>query len=193
MTVSTLPSSWRQVKLAQIASKARNAIVDGPFGSNLKLSDYVASGVPVLQGKNITNDRFHWFDVRYISDAKAQEPLERIRIAVGDSIAAKHPPTFGWIARIDIEVLIEIVVKLPRPLLLRDWYAAAGNNDPGILIQRSEGLATPAAADQLMARLIKECSRYSQFRVQRHSVAVNVLETRFGSIVRIQRDERKNG
>jgi type I restriction enzyme S subunit len=65
-----------------------NAIVDGPFGSNLKLSDYVDEGVPVLQGKNITNDSFRWFDVRFISDRKATE-LKRSSVRVGDILIIK--------------------------------------------------------------------------------------------------------
>jgi len=65
-----------------------NAIVDGPFGSNLKLNDYVNEGVPVLQGKNITNDSFRWFDVRFISHRKASE-LKRSSVRVGDVLIVK--------------------------------------------------------------------------------------------------------
>jgi type I restriction enzyme S subunit len=53
-----LPSSWLWSTLANVAAPVPNAIVDGPFGSNLKLDDYVDDGVPVLQGKNITGDQF---------------------------------------------------------------------------------------------------------------------------------------
>jgi type I restriction enzyme S subunit len=85
---SILPSSWRWITLDAIAARVPNAIVDGPFGSNLKLDDYVDDGVPVLQGKNITNDRFKWFDVRFISDRKATE-LKRSSVRVGDILIVK--------------------------------------------------------------------------------------------------------
>jgi type I restriction enzyme, S subunit len=83
-----LPSNWRAATIAEIAAPVANAIVDGPFGSNLKLSDYVERGVPVLQGKNITNDTFQWFDVRFISDRKANE-LKRSSVRVGDILLVK--------------------------------------------------------------------------------------------------------
>lgn len=88
MNATALPSSWRQTTLGEVAAPVPNAIVDGPFGSNLKLSDYVDVGVPVLQGKNITNDSFRWFDVRFISDRKATE-LKRSSVRVGDILIIK--------------------------------------------------------------------------------------------------------
>ena len=95
MSQSAVPSSWRMGCLNDVAAKVPNAIVDGPFGSNLKLSDYVSSGVPVLQGKNITNDRFKWFDVRFISDTKADE-LKRSSVRVGDLLLVKIPGNPAW-------------------------------------------------------------------------------------------------
>ena len=85
---SNLPPHWRQVSLYDIAAPIPNAIVDGPFGSNLKLDDYVPEGVPVLQGKNITDDNFKWFDIRYISERKANE-LKRSCVRVGDILVIK--------------------------------------------------------------------------------------------------------
>ncbi len=88
MSVAVLPSSWQQTTLGAVAAPVPNAIVDGPFGSNLKLSDYIEHGVPVLQGKNITDDSFRWFDVRFISDRKAAE-LKRSSVRVGDILIIK--------------------------------------------------------------------------------------------------------
>jgi type I restriction enzyme, S subunit len=97
------PSSWRLVTLDDVAAPVPNAIVDGPFGSNLKLDDYlddyVDEGVPVLQGKNITNDNFRWFDVRFISTRKAEE-LKRSSVRVGDILIVKIG-SIGYAAIID--------------------------------------------------------------------------------------------
>ena len=76
------------VDLEVLAVDEKNAIVDGPFGSNLKLSDYVDDGIPVLQGKNITNNKFVWSDVRFISENKAVE-LDRSKTRVGDILIVK--------------------------------------------------------------------------------------------------------
>src|SRR5579859_1046086 len=88
MNQSALPASWRVATIADVAAPVPNAVVDGPFGSNLKLSDYVDDGIPVLQGKNITSDRFKWFDVRFISHRKANE-LKRSAVRVGDILIVK--------------------------------------------------------------------------------------------------------
>ena len=97
--MTTLPNGWKRVTLADLAAKEPNAIVDGPFGSNLKLSDYVADGVPVLQGKNITGNIFQWFDVRFIKHEKAQE-LKRSLVRVGDILIVKIG-SIGYSAVID--------------------------------------------------------------------------------------------
>ena len=99
MMNSVLPSSWQLVTLNDIAAAVPNAIVDGPFGSNLKLNDYVDEGVPVLQGKNITNDSFWWFDIRFISNRKAEE-LKRSSVRVGDVLIVKIG-SIGYSAVID--------------------------------------------------------------------------------------------
>jgi type I restriction enzyme S subunit len=84
----TIPNSWKWASLADVAADIPNAIVDGPFGSNLKNSDYVETGIPVLQGKNITDDQFKWIEIRYISEAKAQE-LRRSSVRPGDFLIVK--------------------------------------------------------------------------------------------------------
>jgi type I restriction enzyme S subunit len=88
-------STFKRVPLGELAL----SIVDGPFGSNLKTSDYVEAGVPVLQGKNITHNRFVWTDIRYISDAKAEE-LKRSKVFVGDHLIIKIG-SIGYSAIVD--------------------------------------------------------------------------------------------
>ncbi|HLO18790.1 MAG TPA: restriction endonuclease subunit S [Anaerolineales bacterium] len=89
---------WILATVAELAGGAEN-IVDGPFGSNLKNSDYVASGIPVLQGLNITHDQFVWKEVRYISRKKAKD-LYRSNARVGDLLTVKIG-SIGFSAIID--------------------------------------------------------------------------------------------
>lgn len=95
----TLPKKWKIVSLADLAKKEPYSIVDGPFGSNLKISDYVADGIPVLQGKNITGNKFQWFDIRFITQEKADD-LKRSLVRVGDILIVKIG-SIGYSARID--------------------------------------------------------------------------------------------
>ena len=85
---SVVPEGWHYSEIQTLVKDYKGSIVDGPFGSNLKTSDYVETGVPVLQGKNVTNDRFMWSDVRYITKDKAKE-LSRSSVRVGDILMVK--------------------------------------------------------------------------------------------------------
>jgi len=84
-----IPNSWCYAKLEDLGS-GENAIVDGPFGSNLKVSDYVAystNGVPVLTTKNLEGD-YSKDSVRYISQNKYEE-IKRSKVQPGDILVAK--------------------------------------------------------------------------------------------------------
>lgn len=49
------PEPWKRTTVTSIASSVRNAIVGGPFGSDLVSKDYVEFGVPVVRGQNMGN------------------------------------------------------------------------------------------------------------------------------------------
>ena len=55
--VGVIPSDWECTDVRGVASSARNAIVGGPFGSDLVSADYVAYGVPVIRGQNMSGRR----------------------------------------------------------------------------------------------------------------------------------------
>lgn len=88
-------SDIRRATLGEISI----SIVDGPFGSNLKTSDYISNGIPVLQGQNITNNTFAWSKIRFISGKKAEE-LARSKVYVGDHVLIKIG-SIGYSAIID--------------------------------------------------------------------------------------------
>ena len=55
--MSELPQSWKTCALEDLCDAGKQAIVDGPFGSNLKRSDYRSSGIPVLKIQNIKENQ----------------------------------------------------------------------------------------------------------------------------------------
>lgn len=61
---------WRESTVGDIASPARNALVGGPFGSNLVSRDYVDAGVPVIRGQNM-GSRWVSGEFAYVTDTKA--------------------------------------------------------------------------------------------------------------------------
>lgn len=81
-----LPESWRWGIVSDAGAHQKNAIVDGPFGSNLKVSDYVEDGpVPVLTTKNLEGK---YDEVRYITKEKFEE-LKRSAVYPGDILMVK--------------------------------------------------------------------------------------------------------
>jgi len=65
---------WQTVKLDDLKAEIPNAIVGGPFGSNLTTRDYVNDGVPVIRGANLSNGAmFSEHEFVFVSEEKANE------------------------------------------------------------------------------------------------------------------------
>ena len=77
-----LPKGWVDTNLLRIAQQEKNSIVDGPFGSNLKVSDYSPSGtIPVLT-ISILYDISQIHQARKITEKKFEE--------IGKNMKRKH-------------------------------------------------------------------------------------------------------
>lgn len=113
--------SWKTVKMKDIAIN-NNGIVDGPFGSNLKTTDYIndsINGIPVLTTKNLNGD-FSDKSVRYISKDKF-DTLKRSAVFPGDILVAK----IGSIGKCCIYPPDQRIALIPANLLkitLREEY-----------------------------------------------------------------------
>ncbi|MBS3936492.1 MAG: restriction endonuclease subunit S [Sulfuritalea sp.] len=64
-------SEWVETTIGEIAASTRNALVGGPFGSNLVSADYTTDGVPVIRGQNM-GSRWVSGEFAYVSPEKAQ-------------------------------------------------------------------------------------------------------------------------
>jgi type I restriction enzyme, S subunit len=64
---------WQIVRIADIAAREKNALVGGPFGSNLVSKDYALEGVPVIRGQNMGTGRWVGGEFAYVSQVKAKE------------------------------------------------------------------------------------------------------------------------
>jgi type I restriction enzyme, S subunit len=69
-----MATEWRDVLLEDLAAPTRNALVGGPFGSDLVSTDYEPAGVPVIRGENVANGRWVGGDFVFVSAKKAKEP-----------------------------------------------------------------------------------------------------------------------
>jgi type I restriction enzyme S subunit len=88
-----LPEGWSWASPDQVSSAAPYALAIGPFGSNLKVSDYTTSGVPLVFVRNIKSSRFGGDRAVFVSEAKAEE-LRAHRVSKGDVLITKmgEPP-----------------------------------------------------------------------------------------------------
>lgn len=84
--------SWPAVPLGDLAPEP-GMFVDGPFGSNLKASEYVDDGVPLARIQNVRPNEFRLGQQRFIPKYKAEE-LSRHDYRPGDLVIAKmgDPP-----------------------------------------------------------------------------------------------------
>jgi type I restriction enzyme S subunit len=59
--------------VADIAAPERNALVGGPFGSDLVSRDYVPNGVPVIRGTNMGHGRWVGGEFAHVTQSKADK------------------------------------------------------------------------------------------------------------------------
>jgi type I restriction enzyme S subunit len=92
-TVKGLPERWVWASPDQLSSAEEYSLAIGPFGSNLKVSDYRESGVPLVFVRNIRASRFADERTHYITAEKADE-LRAHSVAGGDILITKmgEPP-----------------------------------------------------------------------------------------------------
>src|SRR5687767_8281775 len=82
------PPIWSEAPLGIFAASEANSFVDGPFGSDLKVSDYRESGVRILQLQNLGDGYFIDDNLKYASERKAAS-LSRCLVRPGDILIAK--------------------------------------------------------------------------------------------------------
>lgn len=89
----TLPEGWAWATPEQLAAGNRYSLAIGPFGSNLKVSDYRDSGVPIIFVRNIRTGVFLGEKTRFVSHKKADE-LNAHQVIGGDILITKmgDPP-----------------------------------------------------------------------------------------------------
>jgi len=89
-----LPRGWIWTQIKEIGANEAYAIVDGPFGSHLKISDYVKNGkIPVMSITNI-DEGFQESKLRYITEEKFNS-IKRSAVKPGDIIVAKIGSSYG--------------------------------------------------------------------------------------------------
>jgi type I restriction enzyme S subunit len=88
---------WKEYKVAEVIEE----ISMGPFGSNIKVDNFIDSGIPVLNGSNLQGFKLNEDSFNYVSQEKA-DSLGKANAHKGDVIIT-HRGTLGQIVYIPAE------------------------------------------------------------------------------------------
>jgi type I restriction enzyme S subunit len=130
-----LPDGWAWARLEELADPSPYAMTDGPFGSNLKTSDYVDSGVRVIRLGNIGVAEFVDTNRSFVSREKF-ESLRKHEVFPGDLVIAALAEPVGRCVEVPAN-LGKAIVKAdcvrfkPRSEVCRSFLVYALNSPGG--------------------------------------------------------------
>ncbi|MBK9577034.1 MAG: restriction endonuclease subunit S [Fibrobacteres bacterium] len=102
---------WIVASIQELVEKKRYSLAIGPFGSDLKVSDYRESGRPLVFVREIRARRFQDEKTKYVSEEKFEE-LCAHRVAGGDLLVTKMGDPPGDVA--------EYPMHLPEAVITAD-------------------------------------------------------------------------
>jgi type I restriction enzyme S subunit len=86
--VAANPRTWSKLPIEAFAAPGRDSFVDGPFGSELRVSDLAETGVPLIRIQHVGVAEFREGFDQFVSDSKFRE-LSRHDARPGDLVFAK--------------------------------------------------------------------------------------------------------
>jgi type I restriction enzyme S subunit len=108
---------FESLLLEDLAAPVKNAIVGGPFGSNLVSKDYVEAGIPVIRGQNM-GDRFVCGEFVFVSNEKANS-LSQNKARPGDLVFTQRG-TLGQVSIVPEGPHIEYIVSQSQMKITSD-------------------------------------------------------------------------
>ncbi|MGM0567710.1 MAG: restriction endonuclease subunit S [Elusimicrobiota bacterium] len=96
--IGEIPVDWELSTIKDVAEKKRYSIVDGTFGSQIKINGYVKKGIPVIEMENISDNKFNESFENFVSEKKYPE-VKRSTVHPNDLLISKTGP-LGLVARV---------------------------------------------------------------------------------------------
>lgn len=176
---ATLPDGWKWMPLEDLMDQPMQDIVDGPFGSNLKASEYVEKGIPIARLQNVDRNIFVHKNIKYVTRQKAEE-LSRHTFVPGDILITKLGDPLGeaCIAPSSIEhgVIVADLVRvrpaeskvdrhyltyaINSPLVARQFERhTKGTTRPRVNLGMIRKLPIPVAPREMQAGVVAEIEK----------------------------------
>lgn len=131
-----LPKGWEFLPISSLVINPKEDVVSGPFGSNLKASEYQKHGVPIIRLQNIGRNQFIEKNINYVSEQKADE-LEKHSFVAGDIVVTKLGEPLGKAAIIPETlsrgiVVADVVRIRVNPEFIDNRYVTYAINSPDV-------------------------------------------------------------
>ena len=142
------PDNWCAATIENVAASTPNAVVGGPFGSNLVSRDYVREGVPVIRGQNM-GARWVTGDFVFVTLEKA-ESLKANLARPGDIVLTQRgtlgqvsmlPPTFPRFLVSQSQMKVTVDREIADPLFL--YYVLSSAEQQAYVRQHTIQTAVP--------------------------------------------------
>ncbi|HEV8328024.1 MAG TPA: restriction endonuclease subunit S [Nitrospiraceae bacterium] len=151
-----MASDWRTCTVDQIKADDGRAIAIGPFGSRMKADRYVADGVPVIRGNNISDTRTLVGDLVFVSDETADE-LRSCNVFPGD-LVFPHRGAIGQVGIVPSDQMSRYILSsslmkltcnqdLVDPLFI--FYFFRSQDGRHALLQNASTVGTPGIGQPL--------------------------------------------
>ncbi|EHH0751379.1 TPA: restriction endonuclease subunit S [Vibrio vulnificus] len=138
------PKGWSAPILENLVINSSDNIVDGPFGSKLKATEYVDSGVPIIRIQNVDRNQFKNNGLQYLTVQKAEE-LHRHSFVSGDIVINKLGEPTGKACivpqQLEYGIVVADIVRIRLDSeVVNEHYLTLAINSPFVANQFS-GLA----------------------------------------------------
>ena len=154
-----IPENWDVYNLSDCISKEKNAIVDGPFGTQMKIEEYVSKGIPIYEMENLNNRFIINSPTHFITENKFNE-IKRSAVKNGDIIISKTG-TLGLLGIKDDEyekgIIVSRLAKItPNPHRMGKYTLLTilkKVNESGYWLKKSSGSTMPILNNSLVSNL----------------------------------------
>lgn len=186
-----MKAGWAAVPLKELCSDYKSAIVDGPFGSNLKREHFQSEGVPVLKIQNVKLHTINQKKLDYVSAEKAEQ-LSRHSFVKGDIIMTKLGDPLGVSAivdDIDLGIIVADLVRI-RVDKIDTKFLCYQLNSPAIkdaINRQQKGATRPRVKISMVRDLIVNLPPLAE-----QKQIVSMLDQAFAGIERAAEAARKN-